>query len=105
MTLKSYCAFLAEKYGTSVEDALSWRGAVSRYIRVWKRDTLDEERPLREAKDESGEAAIKKFMQLFGKYLPVESQILQAKAAEDEKDAFKKSTDYKHIRAAKNKTE
>lgn len=105
MTLKSYCAFLVEKYGTSVEDALSWRGAVSRYIRVWKRDTLDEERPLREAKDESGEAAIKKFMQLFRRYLPVESQILQAKAAEDEKDAFKKSTDYKHIRAAKNKTE
>ena len=105
MTLKSYCAFLAEKYGTSVEDALTWRAAVSRYIRVWKRDTLDEERPLREAKDESAEAAIKKYMQLFGRYLPVEAQIQQAKAAEDEKDTFKKSADYKHIQAAKNKPE
>ena len=44
-------------------------------------------------------------MQFFGRYLPVEAQIQQAKAAEDEKDAFKKSTDYKHIQAAKNKTE
>lgn len=105
MTLPSYCAFLAEKYGTSVEEGLTWRAAVSRYIRVWKRDTLDEERPLKEAKDEKAEAAIKKYMQFFGRYLPVEAQIQQAKAAEDEKDAFKKSTDYKHIQAAKNKTE
>ncbi len=105
MTLASYCAFLAEKYGTSVEEGLTWRAAVSRYIRVWKRETLDEERPLRAAKDESAEIAIKKYMQFFGRYLPVEAQIQQAKAAEDEKDAFKKSTDYKHIQAAKNKTE
>ena len=105
MTLKSYCAFLSEKYGTSVEESLTWRSAVSRYIRVWKRDTLDEERPLKEAKDESAEAAIKKYMQLFGRYLPVEAQIQQAKEAEDEKETFKKSADYKHIQAAKNKPE
>ena len=105
MTLKSYCAFLAEKYGTSVEESLTWRSAVSRYIRVWKRDTLDEERPLKEAKDESAEAAIKKYMQLFGRYLPVEAQIQQAKEAEDEKETFKKSADYKHIQAAMNKPE
>lgn len=42
---------------------------------------------------------------LFGKYASVEAQIQQAKAGEDEKDVFKKSKDYKHIRAAKNKTE
>lgn len=105
MTLKSYCAFLSEKYGTSVEEALTWRAAVSRYIRVWKRDTLDEEGPLKEAKDEGAETAIKKYMQLFGRYLPVEAQIKQAKTAEDEKETFKKSADYKHIQAAKNKSE
>lgn len=105
MTLKSYCAFLSEKYGTSVEEALTWRAAVSRYIRVWKRDTLDEERPLKEAKDESAEAAIKKYMQLFGKYLTVEAQIQQAKEADDEKETFRKSADYRHIQASKNKHE
>ena len=105
MTLDQYCAFLAEKYGTQVEKDLTWRGVVSRFIRVWKRDTLDEERPLKAAKDEKTEYAIKRYMQLYGKYAPVEAQIKQAKAAEEERDAFKKSSDYKHIRAAKNKTE
>lgn len=105
MTLDQYCAFLAEKYGTQVEEDLTWRGVVSRFIRVWKRDTLDEERPLRAAKDEKAEYAIKRYMQLYGKYTSVEAQIKQAKAAEDERDAFKKSSDYKHIRAAKNKPE
>ena len=105
MTLDQYCAFLAEKYGTQVEEDLTWRGVVSRFIRVWKRDTLDEERPLRAAKDEKAEYAIKRYMQLYGKYAPVEAQIKQAKAAEEERDAFKKSSDYKHIRAAKNKPE
>lgn len=105
MTLDQYCAFLAEKYGTQVEEDLTWRGVVSRFIRVWKRDTLDEERPLRAAKDEKAEYAIKRYMQLYGKYASVETQIKQAKAAEEERDAFKKSSDYKHIRAAKNKPE
>lgn len=105
MTLDQYCGFLAEKYGTQVEEDLTWRGVVSRFIRVWKRDTLDEERPLRAAKDEKAEYAVKRYMQLYGKYAPVEAQIKQAKAAEEERDAFKKSSDYKHIRAAKNKPE
>lgn len=105
MTLDQYCAFLAEKYGTQVEEDLTWIGVVSRFIRVWKRDTLDEERPLRAAKDEKAEYVIKRYMQLYGKYASVEAQIKQAKAAEDERDAFKKSSDYKHIRAAKNKPE
>ena len=88
LTLDQYCAFLAEKYGTQVEEDLTWRGVVSRFIRVWKRDTLDEERPLRAAKDEKAEYAIKRYMQLYGKYASVEAQIKQAKAAEDERDAF-----------------
>ena len=105
MTLDQYHAFLAEMYGTQVERDLTWRGVVSRFIRVWKRDTLDEERPLRAAKDEKAEYAIKRYMQMYGKYESVEAQIKQAKAAEEERDAFKKSSDYKHIRSAKNKGE
>ena len=105
MTLDQYHAFLAEHYGTQVEDDLPWRGVVSRFIRVWKRDTLDEERPIRAAKDEKAESAIKRYMQLYGKYASVEAQINQAKAAEDERDVFKKSQAYKHIRSAKNKQE
>lgn len=42
---------------------------------------------------------------MYGKYASIEEQIKQAKAAEEERDVFKKSSDYKHIRATKNKTE
>ena len=105
MTLSVYGEFLCEKYGLSVE-GLTWRGAVARFIRVYKRDTLDEERPLRSAKDEKAADVIKKYMQLFDKYSPVEAQIKQAAAAEDEKEAFRKTTQqYNHVRAAKTKKE
>ncbi len=105
MTLSEYGEFLCEKYGLSVE-GLTWRGAVARFIRVYKRDTLDEERPLRSAKDEKVADVIKKYMQLFDKYSPVEAQIKQAAAAEDEKEAFRKTTQqYNHVRAAKTKKE
>lgn len=105
MTLEQYNAFLAEHYGTQVEENMSWRGVVSRFIRVSKRDTLDEEHPIKAAKEEKTESAIKQYMQLYGKYASVEAQIKQAKDAEDERDIFKKSQDYKHIRSAKNKQE
>lgn len=62
MTVDDYCAFGAKKYGTEVEVGLKWRGIVALYIRVWKRDTLDESRPIRAAKDEKAEYAIKKYM-------------------------------------------
>ena len=41
---------MTEKYKLTTDD-LSWRGAVARFIRVYKRETLDEERPLRSAND------------------------------------------------------
>jgi uncharacterized protein YydD (DUF2326 family) len=70
MTLDQYCAFLAEKYGTQVEEDLTWRGVVSRFIRVWKRDTLDEERPLRAAKDEKLNMPSKGICSCTGNTLP-----------------------------------
>lgn len=105
LSLQEYMAFLCEKYALT-SDGLSWRGAVSRFIRVYKRDTLDEEHPLRSAKDEKTADAIKNYMRLFGKYSAVEAQIKMAAKAEDEKEAFRKTTQlYNHVRAAKNDKE
>lgn len=105
ISLQTYGEFLCEKYGLNA-DGLTWRGAVSRFIRVYKRDTLDEERPLRSAKDEKTADAIKSYMRLFNRYAAVEAQIKQAAAAEDEKEAFRKTTQqYNHVRAAKNDKE
>ena len=66
---------------------------------------MDEERPLQAAKQENVKDAIKKYMQQFGKYNVVDAQIKQADKAADERDAFKKTQQYEHIRAAKNQKE
>lgn len=105
LSLQQYGEFLCEHYALSAE-GITWRGAIARFIRVYKRDTLDEERPLRSSKDEKTADAIKGYMRLFDRYSSVEAQIKQAAVAEDEKEAFRKSTqEYNHIRAAKNDKE
>ena len=105
LNLQEYGEFLCEKYGLSAE-GLTWRGAVGRFIRVYKRDTLDEERPLRSSKDEKASDVVKNYMRLFNRYSAVEKQIIQAAEAEDEKEAFRKTTQqYNHVRAAKNDKE
>lgn len=105
LSLQKYGEFLCEHYALLTE-GITWRGAIARFIRVYKRDTLDEERPLRSSKDESATVAIQRYMRLFDRYSSVEAQIKQAAKAEDEKETFRKSTqEYNHICAAKNDKE
>ena len=105
LTLQEYGVFLCDKYGLTAED-ITWRSAVSRFIRVYKRDTLDEERPLNSSKDEKTADTIKNYMRLFDRYAAVAAQIKQAADVEDEKEAFRKTTQqYNHVRAAKNAKE
>lgn len=104
MSLDEYGAFLSNMYGIAVA-GLSWRSAVARFIRVYKRETLDEERPLRSAKEEKSEAVIKNYMLLHDRFAAVEEQILLAAQAEDEREAFKKAQQYETIRIARNKKE
>lgn len=105
LSITEYCNFLREKYGV-IADNITWRGAVSRFIRVYKRDNLDEERPLNSSKKEKPTDTIKLYMQLFKKYSAVEAQIKQVAAAEDEKETFRKSTlQYGHVRSAKTEKE
>ena len=105
LTLQEYGEFLCKNYGLNA-DGITWRGAVARFIRVYKRDTLDEERPLRSSKDEKAADVIKGYIRLFDRFSAVEAQIKQAADAEDEKEAFRKSTlQYNHVRSAKTKKE
>ena len=105
LSVQQYGNFLCDQYGLSAE-GITWRGAIARFIRVYKRDTLDEERPLRSSKDETAADTVKNYMRLFDRYSAVEEQIKQAASAEDEKEAFRKTTQqYNHVRAAKNDKE
>ena len=105
LSLQEYGEFLCKKYRLTA-DGITWRSAVARFIRVYKRDTLDEELPLRSSKDEKATDVIKNYMRLFDRYSAVEAQIKKAADAEDEKEAFRKTTQqYNHVRAAKNEKE
>lgn len=105
LSLQKYGEFLCEQYALSAE-GITWRGTVAKFIRVGKRETLDRERPLCSSKDEPTADAIKGYLRLFDRYSTVEAQINQAKAAEDEKEAFRKSTQkYNLVQAAKNDKE
>ena len=105
LSLQKYGEFLCENYGLSSEQ-ITWRGAIAKFIRVGKRDTIDREHPLSSSKDETTIDAIKGYLRLFHRYSTVEAQINQAKAAEDEKEAFRKSTQkYNLVQAAKNDKE
>lgn len=77
MTIEEYTAFLGEMYGLKFE-GLSWRGLMSKYIRVFGRDTMDASRPLQEAKDGKVEDEIKRYLKQFYRYAIVKQQINQA---------------------------
>ena len=64
LSLQQYGEFLCEHYALSAE-GITWRGAIARFIRVYKRDTLDEERPLRSSTDEKTADATKGYIRLF----------------------------------------
>lgn len=104
MVIDEYTAFLGEKYGMQFE-GLTWRGLMSKHIRVHGRDTMDASRPLQESKDGRQSDDIKKYLKQFERYSIVEKQINQAKVAEDEKEAFRKSVSFNHIRMASNDKE
>lgn len=99
MMLDEYTMFLGKMYGMQFE-GLTWRGLMSKHIRVHGRDTMDASRPLQEAKDGRQSDDIKRYLKQFKRYAIVEKQINQAKVAEDEKEAFRKSVSFNHIRMA-----
>jgi len=99
MMIDEYTAFLGKMYEMQFE-GLTWRGLMSKHIRVHGRDTMDASRPLQEAKDGRQSDDIKRYLKQFERYAIVEKQINQAKVAEDEKEAFRKSVSFNHIRMA-----
>ena len=104
MSIDDYTIFLGKMYGLKFE-GLTWRGLMSKHIRVYGRDTMDAARPLQEAKDGKIADEIKRYLKQFYRYAIVERQINQAKTAEDEKESFRKSVSFEHIRMAGNDKE
>ncbi|MGN0605026.1 MAG: DUF2326 domain-containing protein [Oscillospiraceae bacterium] len=104
MTLEQYCKFLQEQYDMSLE-GLTFRNAVGRCMRIYKRNTLDVEFPLQQAKKEKMSDGILGLLKLTNLYADVEAQSKITKEAREKHTAFKNAKSFSYIPSVKNQTE
>ncbi len=84
LSISKYYGFLAEQYGMT-EEGQTWRGCVTRAIRVDRRETLDTDKPLKSFKGEADRDGIIALIKLFGQYGTVDEQHkVKEKAADEE---------------------
>lgn len=104
MTISKYWEFLREKYGL-IEEGQTWRGCVTRFIRVDRRETLDTDKPLKSYKGESDHDGIVALIRLFGQYHSIGEQLKAKESAEADEKAYKDALKHEFIPAVKNDTE
>ncbi len=104
ITLERFCDFLQEHYDMKLE-SLTFRNAVGRCIRVYKRETLDVEFPLQEAKKEKLADGIKGLLKLTDLYSGVAAQAKATELAKEKHSTFKKAQTFAYIPSVKNQTE
>ena len=102
--LTQYLAFLQSKYDMDLV-GLTFRNAIGRFMRVYKRETLNEERPLHQATQESAKSAIEGLLKLLDLYSGIEAQSKIAAEAKDQLSTFKKAQKYQYIPFVTNKAE
>lgn len=72
ISINQYLSFLQTHYDMDLE-GLTFRNAIGRSIRVYKRETLDEEHPLHQAKQETAKSAIEGLLKLTDLYSGIEA--------------------------------
>lgn len=73
MPIKEYQKFLSKNYGLDLQ-GLTFRNAVSRFIRVYNLKTINEKRPLQTFDQESGKQQVYGLLKLFNKYSPIKKE-------------------------------
>ena len=103
-SLNNYRQFLKEKYLIRQED-VSFREAVSRYIRVYQRENLDEKHPLSLFRGESEKTAVYELLKLFGAYEKLRDIVEAVNRAAEEYSLYTKSIKHDFVSAMTTKTE
>lgn len=104
ITLDDYMEFLSREYSLDLP-GLSLRNAIGRFIRVYKRETLDEEHPLHQAKQETAKSAIEGLLKILDLYSGIAEQSKIAKDAKDRSTTFRNAQKYQYIPFVRNQTE
>lgn len=104
LSLDDYTDFLSREYKLNLP-GLTLRNAVGRFIRVYKRETLDEEHPLHQAKQETAKVAIEGLLKILDLYSGIAEQSKIAKDAKDRYTTFRNAQKYQYIPFVRNQTE
>lgn len=96
ISLNQYLSFLQTHYDMDLS-GLSFRNAVGRSMRIYKRETLDEEHPLHQAKQEKAQAAIEGLLKLADLYSGIVAQSRITAEATDKYSTFRKAQKYQYI--------
>lgn len=104
LSIDEYRGFLQTHYGMNLP-GLTFREAVGRSMRVYKRDTLDEEHPVHNASKEKDEDAVNSLLKLFNLYAGLEEYAERAKEASRQKNVFTQARSLEFIPAVTKKTE
>jgi len=89
ISINEYRQFLLNKYNVNLP-SLSFRDLVTRYLRIYGRDNLDEKRPL-SIRQEKQESAIAALLKLFNMYSNIEQLRVVYKEEKDKSDTYNKS--------------
>ncbi len=102
--IQKYRDFLAEKYGVK-DSGLSFRGMVSRFIRVYHRENHNELRPLDEHPQAKGSVAIQFLLKAFGLFNGLEEAQKAAEEAKNSLEALRNGVKYGHVESVSTKRE
>ncbi len=95
-SLKNYLSFLQEQYSITIPD-VTFRGVVSRYIRVYGRDNINEKRPLNIVSNEAAGEPTIALLKLFDLYHSIAELELLARKKKDELSSFRKAQRLSYI--------
>ena len=104
ISIEEFTAWLKSMYKIR-DEQISFREAVSPFIRVFKRETLAVESPLQTYDGESDKNMMDRILMLFDEYDAISTRRQVLKELEEEISAYRLSKNYQLTPVAKNKTE
>jgi len=104
MSLDEYRKFLQQKYGLA-KYGISFRDAVNPYIRVYHRNSLNEEYPLQASDKEAFKSQISRLLKLYGKYQGIGVEEKKFDIAKDKADNMAKSISFSIVNSSHDKAE
>lgn len=101
---ETYCNFLKQKYNMNYP-FIQFRASISPFIRAWGRETIDNKKPLKAAKDSPDKQGIDTLLRMFNRYSEIVQQKKYIEEVQNKKKVFDAAQKYKFIATVQNKTE